>query len=69
MKKVILGFALFVGLISLNGLPVIGNEKNLKELAKLDKIVQLAQKQINLSKHNLTTKQLRQMSWLRYVVK
>ena len=67
MKKVILGFALFVGLISLNGLPVIGNEKNLKELAKLDKIVQWVQKQTNLSKHSLTTKQIRQMSWLKYL--
>ena len=68
MKNVVLGFALFVGLVSANGLPVIGNEKNLKELVPQEKIVQVAQKQ-NLSKHNLTTKQLRQMSWLRYVAK
>jgi len=68
MKKVVLGFALFLGLISLNRLPVIGNEKNLKELVTPEKITQVVQKQ-NLSKHNLTTKQLRQMSWLRYVAK
>lgn len=68
MKKVVLAFALFVGLISLNGMPVIGNEKNLKALATPEKIEQVVQKQ-NLSRHSLTTKQIKQMPWLRYVAK
>ena len=69
MKKVILMFSLFVGLVSINGIPIVGNEKNVFELALPKEVPEITQVKIKVNKHNLNSRQLRNMSWLRYVDK